>query len=158
MRVIVGQLAAVWVAGMIVAGSAGWLFVVAAFLSAPVLTVPALLAMFGLVYLIGCLTPGASALSEKAVRRLLWALLITVAGTVGAILIPGVLDALHAGRLGAAAVLPLGLPFLLVAGMLVRNLPVRVAAAALAVTLVCLGIWLPEGGHYLAAFWHYTFR
>ncbi|TNC23189.1 hypothetical protein [Amycolatopsis alkalitolerans] len=158
MRIIAVQLAAIWVAGMIVAAGASWLFVVAAFVHAPVLTLPAVLAMFGLVYVIGCLTPDASTLSARAPRRLLWAALITMPGVLGGILMPGVLAGLHFGDLGLGSVVFLSLPFLLIAGALTTNLPVRITAGVLVVALICCGIWLPEGGDTLTAFWQNTFR
>ena len=79
-------------------------------------------------------------------------------GVLLGIAMPGVLDALHIGQLGLGSVLLHSLPFLLITGTLVANWPIRLAAIALLVALICIAIWLPSGSDSFTTFWHYTFR
>jgi hypothetical protein len=178
-RVMVRQLAAVWLSGSVMMGTVAWGFLSAeggpipARLSAPGRTIvlcpgwppcgpPSFfqlmpLARLGVLFLVALLfvalaaiswwTAGASWLTGDARARLLWVLLVGVAGLLGWSCAAVVTFAAGFG-FGAQLALAYtagGLPFALVAGMLLRPWRANVVAGGVSAGLVAAGFLMVAG-------------
>lgn len=140
---VLAQLAAVWVAGLVAIVTSGFLLVLAVLLRFPLLLVPPLALLLVLFCVAGMLTKDAARLTRRAGPRLLWASIITLVGTLLIAFGQAVSEA--AGDPGAAwiGVVLLTLPFPLVAALLVRPWPVRAVGAVLLGGAMVLASWLP---------------
>lgn len=157
MRVILVQLAGVWVAGCCAVLAAAWAFLLAAFLGLPLFTLPGAVLVFSLVYLVGMLTPDSAPLSARPWPRTAWAAIVTVPGCVASVLTYAVLNALHLDNNVVVSVLILALPFPLIAGILTASWLTRITAAIPLAGLVWLGVQIPAAGSTFTVFWRSLF-
>lgn len=157
MRVILLQLAGIWVAGCCAVLAGAWTFLLAAFLGLPLFTVPGVVLVFSLVYLVGMLTPDGAPLSARPWPRTAWAAIVAVPGCVASVLTYAVLNALHLDNNVVLSVLVLALPFPLIAGTLTASWPIRIIAAAPLAGLVWLDVQIPDAGSSFTTFWRSLF-
>ncbi len=150
MRVVdkseVYQLAGVLVAGLAMAVGGGWLALLAFAIGAPWLLLFVLVPLAGLLYLVGALTKNASPLTRHPGLRVVWALVVCLAGLVGAVF---ALAAEAASKPDyrlppLIGILLLALPFVLVAAGLSASWPMRIGGVVVLVAAIALGISLPS--------------
>lgn len=143
---IAAQLGAAWAVGATVPVAVLQALIVAAFARSGValLTVAAVALTIAVVALYAAVTATreVAALGATAAGRVVWALLVAAGGTVGWLLGWAVSDSAGLGTGGSSALTFLlgGVPFALVAGLLLRPWPLRLAALGLIVLTVAAGL------------------
>ncbi len=141
---LIVQIVAVWAIASIGFMTVGWVVMFGVWVESLVVLGIGMAVPFGAFFLVGTLTKEGSPLTRTVPWRLLWALLVTVFGLLGAVYYVTAVDGLS----GVTSSMYLfvggvGMPFALVTAMLARGWVVPLVTAAVTVGLIVLGAGAP---------------